>query len=68
MMSDEKKKRPPALVAFLAIGIAFITIGLNGNGAFVSIGCAFLVIGIASIARSKKAARDASAPDETRNS
>ena len=62
-MSDEEKKRPPALVAFLAIGIAFITIGLNGNGAFVSIGCAFLVIGIAGIARNRKAAQDSPPED-----
>jgi hypothetical protein len=62
---SEKKKRPPALMAFLAIGIAFITIGMSGNSAFIPIGCAFIVIGIAGIARSRKAARDASAPDET---
>jgi hypothetical protein len=47
------------------IGIAFITIGMSGNSAFIPIGCAFIVIGIAGIARSRKAARDASAPDET---
>ncbi len=62
---NEKKKRPPALAAFLAIGIAFITIGMSGNSAFIPIGCAFIVIGIAGIARSRKALRDASAPEET---
>lgn len=65
-MSD-KKKRPLALTAFLFIGIALITIGVSGNSAFVPIGCAFIVIGIAAIARSRKAARDASASDETKD-
>jgi hypothetical protein len=62
---SEKKKRPSALAAFAFVGIAFITIGMSGNSAFIPIGCAFIVIGIAGIARSRKAVRDASAPDET---
>jgi hypothetical protein len=61
---SEKKGRPPALAAFLVIGIAFITIGVSGNSAFIPIGCAFIVIGVAGIARSKKALRDAAASDE----
>jgi hypothetical protein len=65
-MSDAKK-RPLALTAFLFIGIAFITIGISGNSTFIPIGCAFIVIGIAGIARSRKAARDASATDETKD-
>ncbi len=64
-MSD-KKKRPLALTAFLFIGIAFITIGMRGNSAFIAIGCAFIAIGAAGIARSRKALRDASASDETK--
>ncbi len=65
-MIEEKKKRPPALMAFLPIGIAFIAIGMSGSSAFIPIGCAFLVIGIAGIARSRKAAGDVSASDETK--
>ncbi len=63
---SETKKRTPALAAFLVIGIAFITIGMSGNSAFIPIGCAFIVIGVAGIARSRKAEKDVSAPDETR--
>lgn len=63
---SEKKKRPAALVAFLPIGIAFIAIGMSGSSAFIPIGCAFIVIGVAGIARSRKAGRNASAPDETK--
>ena len=65
---SEEKKRPPALVAFLPIGIAFIAIGMSGSSAFIPIGCAFLVIGIAGIARNRKAAQDSPPEDETRRS
>jgi hypothetical protein len=62
---SQEKKRPPALAAFLIIGIAFITIGISGNSAFIPIGCAFIVIGIAGIARSRKAAREETPPGES---
>jgi hypothetical protein len=62
---SNKKKRPLAFTAFLFIGIAFITIGMSGNSAFIPIGCAFIAIGVAGVARSRKALRDGSAPDET---
>jgi hypothetical protein len=32
--------------AFIAIGIAFLAIGLSGQNAFIGIGAAFLAIGI----------------------
>jgi len=65
---SEKKKRPAALVAFLPIGIAFITIGISSNSAFIPIGCAFIVIGVAGMARHRKAAQDSPPDDETRQS
>ena len=65
---NEKKKRPPALVAFLPIGIAFIAIGMGGNSAFIPIGCAFIVIGIAGVARHRKTEPDSPPGDETRQS
>ena len=49
-----KKSKSPALAAFLAIGIAFVTIGVSNNSAFVPIGCAFIVIGIAGVAHHRK--------------
>jgi ABC-type antimicrobial peptide transport system permease subunit len=64
---SEKKKRPPALAAFLVVGIAFITIGISSNSAFIPIGCAFIVIGIAGIASSRKAAREETPPDDSNN-
>jgi len=65
---SEKKVRPPALAAFLVIGIGFITIGIGGNSSFIPIGCAFIVIGIAAIARARKIANDGSASNEDRDS
>jgi hypothetical protein len=39
--------------AYVAIGIAFMGIGLNGRRAFLAIGAAFFVIGIIAIRRSR---------------
>jgi hypothetical protein len=64
----EKKKRSPALLAFLPIGIAFIAIGLSGNRSFVPIGCAFIVIGIAGLARRRKTGNDDTPIDPTQGS
>jgi len=68
MNSEEKKKSPPALAAFLPIGIAFIAIGMSVNSVFVPIGCAFIVIGIAGIARRRKAGQGSPPEDENRDS
>lgn len=62
---SQEKKRPPALAAFLVIGIAFITIGISGSSAFIPIGCAMIVIGIAGIARSRKDTAENPTPEET---
>ena len=62
-----RSKRPPALVAFLPIGIAFIAIGISQNSPFIAIGCAFIAIGIAGVAHHRKAALEDPDPDETNN-
>jgi hypothetical protein len=36
---------------FVAIGIAFMAIGISGNRAFIAIGLAFLAIGIGTLRR-----------------
>ena len=64
---SQKAKRPAALVAFLAIGIAFIAIGISNNKAFIAIGCSFIVIGLAEIARHRKSAQEDTSSEETNN-
>jgi hypothetical protein len=64
---SERTKKPPALVAFLAVGIAFITIGISNNSAFIPIGCAFIVIGIAGVAHHRKTAGNDTSSNEKDN-
>ena len=41
-------------VPFLAIGIAFIALGISGQRAFLAIGVAFLAVGAALIFRQRR--------------
>jgi hypothetical protein len=42
-------------IPFLAMGVAFLAIGVSGQRAFLGIGAAFLAIGVALLVRQKRA-------------
>jgi hypothetical protein len=42
-------------IAFLILGVAFLALGVSGQGNFVGIGVAFLVIGVVFLLRQKRA-------------
>ncbi len=44
---------PKQSIAFLAIGLAFIAIGLSGQKAFIAIGIVFLVLALLRIRRKR---------------
>lgn len=47
------KSKRPAGIAFLAIGIALMAVGISGQRTLAGVGVVFLVIGIAFLARGK---------------
>jgi membrane-bound ClpP family serine protease len=49
------KSKRPAGIAFLAIGIALMAMGMSGQRTLAGVGVVFLVVGIAFLARSKSA-------------
>lgn len=49
-------------VAYLALGAAFILIGLSGQRAFIGVGVVFLVLGFVQLRREKSQAPPASPP------
>jgi hypothetical protein len=48
-------KRPGAPgTVFVALGVAFIAIGISGQRAFIAIGAAFLAVGLVLVARNRR--------------
>ena len=49
-MNRDRSKAPPQ-AAFIAIGIALMVIGMNGNEGLIGAGIVFLIVGIVSVKR-----------------
>ena len=46
--------RPRAVFPFIALAVAFITLGLTSNRVFLYVGIVFLVIALAAFARGRR--------------
>jgi hypothetical protein len=46
--------RPSAAFPFIALGIAFITLGLTSNRVFLYVGIVFVVIALGALARGRR--------------
>jgi hypothetical protein len=62
-MNKDRSKVPPQ-AAFIAIGVAFMVIGMNGNGGLIGAGIVFLIVGIVSVKKQRNSEDSGDEPGE----
>ena len=51
---EPRKNQKGAGAGFISVGVAFLTIAINGQTAFIGVGMGFIALGIVFLAKSRR--------------